>query len=76
MDAVSQPSDSDEPRLEETIGRARRYLSAGADCVYPITLNDLGLLKRLREAIDAPVPTEPNPAFDAEVEAAAIKKLQ
>ena len=52
---ISQLHDSDETRLEETIARARRYLSAGADCVYPITLNNLGLLTRLREAIDAPI---------------------
>ncbi len=68
---ISQSGDSDEDRLEETIARSRRYLSAGADCIYPITLNDLGLLKRLREAIAAPINvyaapgTPPIPALEA-----------
>lgn len=74
---MSRPSDSDEARLEETIGRARRYLSAGADCVYPITLNDLDLLKQLRRAIDTPINVYASPGTPSvpDLEAAGIARL-
>jgi len=36
----------------------------------------LAMMRQWREDVDAPIPTEPNPAFDAEVEAAAIEKKQ
>lgn len=41
--------------LDETIDRARRYLDAGADCVYPIGLADEGGIEALVRALDAPV---------------------
>lgn len=31
--------------LDDAIGRARAYLAAGADCVYPILVRDIGLLR-------------------------------
>lgn len=41
--------------LEITTERARAYLDAGADCVFPILLSDLDDLKKLRAAVDAPI---------------------
>ena len=74
---ISQSGDPDEARLEETVARARRYLSAGADCVYPITLNDLGLLKELRAAIAAPINVYASPGTPPvpDLEAAGIARL-
>jgi 2-methylisocitrate lyase-like PEP mutase family enzyme len=47
---------SKEELLDETITRARSYLAAGADCVYPIKLGDVESLTVLRDAIDgAPI---------------------
>ena len=45
----------DEERLDETLRRARTYLEAGADCIYPMALADAGVIRRLCSALDAPV---------------------
>jgi 2-methylisocitrate lyase-like PEP mutase family enzyme len=44
-----------EARLDEAISRARSYLEAGADCVYPILLNDSAELGRFVEQVGGPV---------------------
>lgn len=41
--------------IEETLRRARAYVDAGADCVYPIALAKPEVIGRLCAAIDAPV---------------------
>ena len=41
--------------LDAAISRAGEYISAGADCVYPIGLADETLIARFIEAVDAPV---------------------
>jgi 2-methylisocitrate lyase-like PEP mutase family enzyme len=46
---------TDEEKLEEAIRRAKAYLEAGGDCFYPILLGDLPTLKRIYEAIKAPI---------------------
>jgi 2-methylisocitrate lyase-like PEP mutase family enzyme len=38
-------------RLERAVERGMRYLEAGADCVYPIFLNDPGELKRFVDGV-------------------------
>ena len=48
-------SGSDAEKFDEAVRRARAYLQAGADCIYPIVLGDLATLKRLHEAIRAPI---------------------
>jgi 2-methylisocitrate lyase-like PEP mutase family enzyme len=57
--------------------RAQAYFAAGADCFYPIILGDLGTLRRLYEAIQAPInvlaPT--SQATLRELEAAGIARL-
>lgn len=42
-------------RFDETVERARRYVAAGADCVFVPGLLDLTELARLVRAVDAPV---------------------
>jgi 2-methylisocitrate lyase-like PEP mutase family enzyme len=41
--------------LPEAIERAQRYVDAGADCVYPIALNDEALIGAFVDAVQAPV---------------------
>ena len=45
----------DAARFEDTVRRARAYLAAGADGIYPIGVADPELIQRLCAAIDAPV---------------------
>jgi 2-methylisocitrate lyase-like PEP mutase family enzyme len=52
-------------RMDEALRRARAYLAAGADCIYPIGLSDQAPLAAFVRALDAPVneaagPTMPN----------------
>jgi 2-methylisocitrate lyase-like PEP mutase family enzyme len=42
-------------RLADAIDRAKAYLAAGADCIYPIGLGDPATLAALVRALDAPV---------------------
>jgi 2-methylisocitrate lyase-like PEP mutase family enzyme len=43
-------------RFEETVRRAKAYLAAGADCVYPFGLVDVGVIARLAKQLDgAPI---------------------
>jgi 2-methylisocitrate lyase-like PEP mutase family enzyme len=41
--------------MNEGIRRARLYLDAGADCVYPITLSDEAMIGEFVQAVSAPV---------------------
>jgi 2-methylisocitrate lyase-like PEP mutase family enzyme len=61
--------DSRDPQLllPEAIRRARAYLEAGADCVYPIFLTDPAAIEAFVQAVGAPVnillrPDGPSPA--------------
>jgi 2-methylisocitrate lyase-like PEP mutase family enzyme len=54
-------------RFEETVRRAKAYLAAGADCIYPFGLADMETIARLVKALDAPInivarPGTPSPA--------------
>lgn len=42
-------------RMKDGIARARAYLEAGVDCVYPILLADETAIGRFVDAVDAPV---------------------
>ena len=46
---------SEVARLEDAIARAKAYLAAGADCIYPIGLGDGTTLAALVRALDAPI---------------------
>src|SRR6185312_16404931 len=52
---LSRDSRALEDRIREGIARARAYLDAGADCVYPITLADERAIGQFVDAVDAPV---------------------
>jgi 2-methylisocitrate lyase-like PEP mutase family enzyme len=41
----------------DVLARGRRYLDAGADCVYPIRLTDPAVVRQLVDRLDAPVNT-------------------
>ncbi|MGA8757618.1 MAG: isocitrate lyase/phosphoenolpyruvate mutase family protein [Stellaceae bacterium] len=42
-------------RFDEAVERARAYLAAGADCFYPIALSDRDTIRRMAEAVGAPI---------------------
>ena len=68
---------SDEDRLAETITRAKTYLEAGADCIYPIVVHALEILTTIHDAIQAPINVLalPNVPSMRELEAAGIARL-
>ncbi len=45
----------DAARRDETLRRARAYLEAGADCIYPIGLADPAEIRALTSALGAPI---------------------
>ena len=51
---VASDASTDE-RVEEALRRARAYLAAGADCIYPIALAEPEVIARFCSALDAPV---------------------
>ena len=55
VDCWLQRSPDEAGRFDDAVRRARAYLAAGADCIYPIGLADGATLAALIEAIDAPV---------------------
>jgi 2-methylisocitrate lyase-like PEP mutase family enzyme len=42
-------------RFDETVRRAKAYLAAGADCIYPFGFIDMDTIGRLAKAIGAPI---------------------
>jgi|SRR5690625_454468 len=55
IDNWMQGPDQPDAPLAEATARAHAYLTAGADCVYPIGLSDLNTMQAFVEAVDAPV---------------------
>lgn len=54
---------NDDERFTETVRRAKAYLVAGADCIFPITLGEGSTLKSLVDAIDAPINVAAQPGL-------------
>lgn len=54
-DSFLRRSGSLAEQLAASIDRGRRYLAAGADCVYPINAADLVVIRTLTESIPGPV---------------------
>ncbi|MGE3842988.1 MAG: isocitrate lyase/phosphoenolpyruvate mutase family protein [Vicinamibacterales bacterium] len=46
---------NDPARLDDTIARCRAYAEAGANCVFPIGLSDLGMISKLVAEAGVPV---------------------
>lgn len=64
VDNWMQHDDADAAtRLADAVRRARAYVAAGADCIYPIGLADLVALAALVQAVDAPVNVAAGPAM-------------
>lgn len=47
--------DSKKEKIESTINRAKAYLEAGADCVFPVGIDDIDTVKHMRRVISAPI---------------------
>ncbi|HEX6497982.1 MAG TPA: isocitrate lyase/phosphoenolpyruvate mutase family protein [Micromonosporaceae bacterium] len=66
-------------RLAETVRRARRYLDAGVDCVYPIGVADRDAVGELVARIDGPVnvlyPALPPTTSIAELAALGVARI-
>jgi 2-methylisocitrate lyase-like PEP mutase family enzyme len=65
---IRHPQRDPAAALDEVLRRARLYLDAGADCVYPISLRDPGLVAQVVEELGRPVnvnPSEPVAALAA-----------
>ncbi len=48
-------SGTEDEKYDQAVLRAKAYLQAGADCFYPIVLGDLETVRRLHNAIEAPI---------------------
>lgn len=55
VDAFIRPTGDAQQQLEEAVRRGRRYLEAGADCVYPIAMSHLEQVEAVVAAIPGPV---------------------
>lgn len=55
IDSFLRGSGDAEKRLRDAIARGRAYLAAGADCVYPITLDDAAAIGRFVSEVTGPV---------------------
>jgi 2-methylisocitrate lyase-like PEP mutase family enzyme len=72
VDVFLRPGGEPADRLTEAIRRARRYLAAGADCVYPILLADPTQLRSFVQDVAAPVNVLARPAAPGQSELAAL----
>jgi 2-methylisocitrate lyase-like PEP mutase family enzyme len=59
--------------MDEVLRRARLYLAAGADCVYPIGLRDPALAAQIVKELDRPVNVNPSDPLAALAEAGAAR---
>jgi 2-methylisocitrate lyase-like PEP mutase family enzyme len=55
VDAFLRAAGNHAAVFDEAVARARAYRQAGADCIYPITLSDAGLIERFAQAVPAPI---------------------
>ena len=52
---LSNSFGSQEEKIEEAVARAKAYVEAGADCIYPIGPGDYETVSQLRKRIPAPL---------------------
>lgn len=74
---TQEPSQPKEKKLAEAIDRAKAYVDAGADCIYPILLSDLASLKRIAEETATPLNVYATASLPSlsELKAAGVKRL-
>jgi 2-methylisocitrate lyase-like PEP mutase family enzyme len=72
VDAWMHPAADETARFADALHRARSYLAAGADCIYPIGLVDGATLAALVRELDAPVNVGARPGVPGLAELARI----
>ncbi len=73
VDVFIEQTQQDGPELlDEAVTRARAYIAAGADCVYPIVLHEAGVIKRFVDAVGCPVNIFQVPPAPSNAELAAM----
>jgi 2-methylisocitrate lyase-like PEP mutase family enzyme len=70
---IRHPQRDPAAALDEVLRRARLYLDAGADCVYPIGLRDPALVARIVQGLDRPVNVNPSEPLAALADAGAAR---
>ena len=70
---IRHPQRDPAAAMDEVLRRARLYLEAGVDCVYPISLRDPGLVAQLVKELDRPVNVNPSEPLAALAEAGAAR---
>lgn len=68
---IHPPADPGAP-LADALARARAYLAAGADCIYPIGLTDAGTIGAFVAVLDAPVNVMASPSAPPVAELARL----
>jgi 2-methylisocitrate lyase-like PEP mutase family enzyme len=76
-DFYLQPPTGHRVSFPDVVLRCRAYLSAGADCVYPIGLADIHLIRQLTSELRAPVNITGRPSAPtlAELRAAGVARV-
>lgn len=70
---IRHPKRDPAAALDGVFRRARLYLDAGADCVYPISLRDPALVAQVVKELDRPVNVNPSEPLAALAEAGAAR---
>ncbi len=70
---IRHPERDPAAALDEVLRRARMYLDAGADCVYPISLRDPALVAQIVRELDRPVNVNPSEPLAALADAGAAR---
>ncbi|GMU44204.1 MAG: isocitrate lyase/phosphoenolpyruvate mutase family protein [Xanthomonadales bacterium PRO6] len=72
VDGSACPDEREDERVDETLRRARAYLTAGADGIYPIAATRPGTIMGLCRAIHAPVNVGARPGLPTLAELARL----
>ena len=70
---IREPNRDPIAAMDEVLRRARLYLDAGADCVYPISLRDPKLVAQVVKELNRPVNVNPSEPLAALAEAGAAR---
>jgi len=72
VDCWMLPATDEDERFKDAVHRAKAYLAAGADCVYPIGLGDIATLAAFVKALDAPANVGARPGVPGLAELAQL----